>query len=147
MKKTIIVLCLAIAAIVVMTACGNKSQSSAPAQDAQGGQNISNETTPAPADTPAPTETAPTEAAPTDTPAPTEAAPASGEITEDQAKAIALQAAGFSEADVTLTKLHKDFDDGIWKYEVEFIQGELEYSYDISLDGIIMESDIDSIYD
>ncbi len=74
--------------------------------------------------------------------------PAANEISPDEATAIAIKDAGFTETQVTVTKIEKEMDDGIWKYDVEFVAGDIKYSYDINLEtGAIMEKDTDSIYD
>ena len=69
----------------------------------------------------------------------------SGEITKEQAKELALKDAGFSEAEVFITKCKKDFDDGIEKFEIEFSTGdgrEFEYGLRVS-DGAILEKNMD----
>jgi uncharacterized membrane protein YkoI len=66
---------------------------------------------------------------------------AAGEITELQAKAIALKDAGLGVDDVTFVKCKKDVDDGVTKFEVEFVTKDgIEYDFDISVkDGTILE--------
>ena len=61
---------------------------------------------------------------------PATGAPAAG-ITEEKAKEIALADAGLNASDVTFTKLGREFDDGMDKYDVDFISGTMEYDYDI----------------
>ena len=53
-------------------------------------------------------------------------------ITEDRAKEAALERAGLKASDVTKIKAELDFDDGVWKYEVEFRHGGFEYDVDIN---------------
>lgn len=70
------------------------------------------------------------------------------EITVDEAKNIALKAAGLNEADVTFIKTERDFDDGVKKYEIEFINGAKEYNYEINMQtGEIIGQEVESIYD
>ncbi|MCM1122367.1 MAG: PepSY domain-containing protein [Eubacterium sp.] len=65
-------------------------------------------------------------------------------IDVDDAKAIALNHAGFSEADVSCFKSEFDIDDGWAVYEIEFNKGGREYEYKINAaDGSIMEYDVD----
>jgi uncharacterized membrane protein YkoI len=66
---------------------------------------------------------------------------AAGEITELQAKAIALKDAALGIGDVTFVKCKKDVDDGVTKYEIEFVTKDgIEYDFDISVkDGTILE--------
>ena len=56
-------------------------------------------------------------------------------VTLEQAKQIALNHAGKTASQVTFVKAEKDFDDGRWEYEIEFIvsskTGYLEYDYEI----------------
>lgn len=68
-----------------------------------------------------------------------------GEITAEKAKEIALKDAGLQAANVTITKCGKEIDDGIARFEVNFITADgTEYEYDLSIDtGAIMERNID----
>lgn len=69
---------------------------------------------------------------------------AAGEISLERAKAIALEKAGLSEADVIFTETQLERDDGVRKYEIEFRQGQTEYSADIlASDGTIVSWDVD----
>lgn len=69
-------------------------------------------------------------------------------IGADKAKELALQNAGIDAASATFTKAKLDKDDGLYVYEIEFISGETEYSYEISAtDGTIIDKDSESIYD
>ena len=78
---------------------------------------------------------APATAAPA-TAAPATAAPAqnnaNGSITLDEAADIALKDAGLTASEVTFTKRTLGTDDGVQKYEIEFISGGYEYEYDIN---------------
>ena len=59
-----------------------------------------------------------------------------------------MQNAGIDAASATFTKAKLDKDDGLYVYEIEFISGETEYSYEISAtDGTIIDKDSESIYD
>ena len=51
-------------------------------------------------------------------------------ITLEQAKDIALQKAGVSEQ-VYFKEAKLDFEDGRWKYEIEFMQDNVEYETEI----------------
>lgn len=65
-------------------------------------------------------------------------------IDADSAKVIALDHAGFSEADVSRLKNEFDFDDGQAVYEIEFDKDGREYEYKINaVDGSIMEYEVD----
>lgn len=76
------------------------------------------------------------------------ASDASNYIGVDKAKKLALQDAGIDSSAATFTKAKLDRDDGIYLYDIEFVSGNFEYSYEISAtDGVIVDKDIDSIYD
>lgn len=65
-------------------------------------------------------------------------------IGEDKAREIALEKAGLSASEVVFDRTELDFDDGIYRYEVEFRQGNTEYDADIKADdGTIISWDID----
>lgn len=69
-------------------------------------------------------------------------------IGADKAKEIALQNAGVDVSSATFTKAKLDRDDGIYVYDIEFVSGDMEYSYEISAtDGSIVDKDFESIYD
>ena len=71
-----------------------------------------------------------------------------GEITEAQAKKIVLKHAGLKSKEVKFIKCYQDLDDGILKYEIEFIHGEQKFEYDVRVnDGMILDFSIDSVYD
>ena len=67
------------------------------------------------------------------------------DMTLDEAKTIALSDAGLSASDVTFTKGHLDYDDGVAVYELEFYTSDKEYDYDILVsDGRIISRDIEA---
>ena len=66
----------------------------------------------------------------------------------DKAKSLALENAGKKSSDVTFTKAKLERDDGVWKYEIEFVAGTTEYEYDIdAISGKVLSHDVDSVYD
>lgn len=74
------------------------------------------------------------------------AADAATALTIDDAKAISLEHAGLAEADVFITKLKTDHDDGRTELEVEFIAGDMEYEYKISAaDGTIRKTSSEAV--
>ena len=65
-------------------------------------------------------------------------------LTEDEAIEIALEHAGFAKSDVSKLHAEYDYDDGVYKYEIDFRQGMYEYEYEIdALDGKIISYDKD----
>lgn len=65
-------------------------------------------------------------------------------ITKEKAESIALSHAGFTSEEVSHLYTELDFDDGIYKYEVQFYHGSLEYDYDIHAEtGTIISFDKD----
>lgn len=69
-------------------------------------------------------------------------------VTEEEARQIALAQAGFKAEDVRFTKCRMDRDDGRLVYEIEFVNGTMEYEFDVdATSGRILEYNIDSIYD
>ena len=78
--------------------------------------------------------------------------PTADEITLDKAKSIAFAKAGVTEADITLTKARLEMDDGIRKYDIEFVDlrqdsKSVEYSAEIrASDGALIDWDIDEKY-
>lgn len=69
-------------------------------------------------------------------------------IGSDRAKEIALQNAGIDSASATFVKAKLDREDGVYVYDIEFISGEFEYSYEIhAVNGTILQKDVESIYD
>ena len=68
-------------------------------------------------------------------------------ISVDEAKSIAVQHAGFSTSNVTFTKQKYDFDDGIAKWELEFVVNTNKYEYEIGVsNGVILKYQVESIY-
>lgn len=66
---------------------------------------------------------------------------AAAELTMDDAKVIALEHAGLTEAEVFITTLKTDYDDGRKELEVEFVAGDTEYEYEIDAeDGSILKA-------
>ena len=66
------------------------------------------------------------------------------------AKQIALKHAGLKESDITNYRIKKDYDDGVVKYEIEFMVGDIEYEYDIDANngnviGFSKEKDDDHV--
>lgn len=53
------------------------------------------------------------------------------DIGNDEASRIALEAAGFAEADVTNLRVAADYDDGRAVYDVDFWKDDTEYDYEI----------------
>lgn len=68
-------------------------------------------------------------------------------ITEEQARALALEHAGVSENEASFVRTHMDWDNGKWKYEVEFYKDTAEYDYDVdAVTGEILSYDYDAEY-
>ena len=68
-------------------------------------------------------------------------------ITEEQAQALALEHAGVSENETSFVRTHMDWDNGKWKYEVEFYKDTAEYDYDVdAVTGEILSYDYDAEY-
>lgn len=66
-------------------------------------------------------------------------------ISTKEAQDIALRDAGLSADEVTVVKLETDVDDGIKKYDVEFVSGANKYEYEIDVQtGEILSHEIDS---
>ena len=71
-----------------------------------------------------------------------QSAPSGGDIGREKATEIALQHAGVSSGSTTKLKAEQDHDDGVLVYEVEFVSGGVEYSYEIeAATGKILEWD------
>ena len=121
MKKMLVVI-IAVVALMVMVGCGTKTFAATQAVgQTQVVQQAANSKT---------------------------AAHANKQINEAQAKQIAVKHAGLKESDVQFTKVEKDMDDGVMKYEIHFVHGTQKYEYDVRIsDGRILEYDIDSVYD
>ncbi len=56
---------------------------------------------------------------------------AGGQISADEAYNRALKHAGKKKGSVTLRKNELDFDDGIMKYEIKFVENGMEYEFDV----------------
>jgi len=62
----------------------------------------------------------------------------------DKAKSIALKHAGLSSSSVVFTTAKFDTDDGQKVYEIEFMNGNVEYEYELrATDGTILDYDMD----
>lgn len=102
---------------------------------------------PAPAETqPAPVEVIPEPTAPAVS---VPAAPAEAEkLTKEQAQQIALDHLGFTADQVTRLRVEYEIDDGMPQYDVEFLQGDWEYEFEIHAEnGKILSYDKDHKYD
>lgn len=67
-------------------------------------------------------------------------------ITAQAAEQKALEHAGIDAADATFKRTELDLDDGIYKYEIEFYVGNIEYDYEIDANTgniISFDKDID----
>ena len=68
-------------------------------------------------------------------------------ISVDEAKNIAVQHAGFNIANVTFVKQKYDFDDGMAKWELEFVVNTNKYEYEVSAsNGTVLKYQVESIY-
>ena len=68
-------------------------------------------------------------------------------ITQEEALKIALDYAGLKEDQITLTRTHKDRDDGRQIWDIEFYCNGVEYDFNVDmLSGQILEADQDSKY-
>ena len=56
------------------------------------------------------------------------------EISAEHAKEIALNHAGVHQGEVNMIKVERDFDHGIYEYEIEFWKNGTEYDYTINAD-------------
>ena len=70
------------------------------------------------------------------------------DIGDAEAKRVALEDAGYAQADVLWLSAYPDYDDGVRYYEVEFYVENadgsfFEYSYEVSADGRIREKDVE----
>ena len=141
MKKKIIVMAAALGVSIAAVGCG--SQASTETTTTTTTEAATTTTTAATSES---ATTSATEATTVATTAETTAA--ATEITEAKAKEIALKAAGFAESDVTFKKIEQDIDNGIKKFEIEFIKDAKEYSYDINMaTGEIISQEVDAAND
>ena len=69
-------------------------------------------------------------------------------ISIDEAKSIALQVSGVDASNAVFTEAELNMDDGVHIYEIEFISGDMEYSFEINaMTGSVAEWEKESIYD
>ena len=69
-------------------------------------------------------------------------------ISIDEAKSIALQVSGVDASNAVFTEAELNVDDGVHIYEIEFISGDMEYSFEINaMTGSVAEWEKESIYD
>ena len=65
-------------------------------------------------------------------------------ISKSKAKNIALKHAGVNASDISFYEIELEKDDGIWKYEISFNKGNVEYEYTINAEnGKILHSEKD----
>ena len=68
-------------------------------------------------------------------------------IDVETAKANAASHAGFNVGNVTFVKQKYDFDDGIAKWEIDFVVNQTKYEYEVNATtGAIIKFEIESIY-
>jgi len=98
--------------------------------------------------------TAPAPAAAPAQPAPTEAAPAASSsaqaeaLAKEDAEKIALDYLGFTADQVQRLRTQYEIDDGIPQFDVEFLEGDWEYEFEIHAEnGKILSYDKDHKYD
>lgn len=69
-------------------------------------------------------------------------------IDVEAAKQAAVAHAGFNAANVTFVKQKYDFDDGIAKWEIDFVVNNMKYEYEVNAaNGAIVKFQVESIYD
>lgn len=152
MKKRIFAAAVVmVMAVSLFAGCSKKEeqpQTSAKSETAQAAETVSeSETVSVPEAVSVPeTETVPEAVSASEAVQPGQAAePAviTGPITEEEAKQIALRyAEPIGEEDITFIKVERGFDDGIEKYEVEFIAGDVKYEYDIDVQtGAVLKTE------
>lgn len=67
-------------------------------------------------------------------------------ITLDQAKQIAVADANVDTTSAVFTKMSPDYDDGLMKWEIDFVAGNTKYEYEInSIDGTILKKEIEVV--
>ena len=67
-------------------------------------------------------------------------------ITLDQAKQIAIADANVDTTSAVFTKMSSDYDDGLMKWEIDFVAGNTKYEYEInSIDGTILKKEIEVV--
>lgn len=66
----------------------------------------------------------------------------SSSVSEAQAKQAALSHAGVKESDVSFYRVEKEYDDGVLKYEIDFMVGNVEYDYEVNANtGAIIKAE------
>ena len=170
MKRQLTAVLLILALLLTMTGCASASalqkldaaedkvEAKLDAAEDKLEESLRKAVTPAPA-APAPTEPAPVLPEPTQAPEPaqvqpqpTQAIPAPAEstrqLTKEEALQIALDYLGFAADQVTRLYTEYEIDDGIPQFDVEFLQGDWEYEFEIHAEnGKILSYDKDHKYD
>lgn len=125
MKKNYFAVSAGIICILLLGACGNRTQAmtgnQTTAQTAASTESAAMQQT-------GDMETAALQTAASDMPY----SQNNGEITEEEAKAIALEHAGLTGKDVQYLKAELDMDDGRRYYEIDFYDDGIEYDYKIN---------------
>ena len=68
------------------------------------------------------------------------------DISLNQAKQIAVNDAGVEISSAVFLKISSDFDDGIMRWEVNFVSGNTKYEYEISsIDGTVLKKELEVI--
>ena len=68
------------------------------------------------------------------------------DISLNQAKQIAVNDAGVEISSAVFLKISSDFDDGIMRWEVNFVSGNTQYEYEISsIDGTVLKKELEVI--
>lgn len=81
-------------------------------------------------------------------PTPTETVASGETITREEAEKIALDYLGFTADQVTRLRTEYEIDDGVPQYDVEFLNGDWEYEFEIHAEnGKILSFDKDHKYD
>lgn len=66
----------------------------------------------------------------------------------DEAASIAFEQAGLTRQDVTLLRSQAEMDDGRWEYEVNFLNGFTQYTYQIdATTGMVTDVEIEPVFD
>lgn len=68
----------------------------------------------------------------------------SSTVSLEEAKKIALRHAGLSSGQATFTSAHKDYDDGVAEYDIEFYSDKYTYEYELDMQGNILSVDKDA---
>lgn len=81
-------------------------------------------------------------------PQPSAPAESAAKLTEEQAVQIALEHVGFTADQITRLRTEYEIDDRIPQYDIEFLQGDWEYEFEIHAEtGKILSFDKDHKYD